>query len=959
MEEAVLRPPRRHTRSLLGIFAVVVSIGLVWPAAIAARGSSASESASTLDARAERSPTVRGQGTKALEAGRGHGPTKPLQKVTVDDTKRLGAGAPTDAPNPDVVTPQGVTPNPVLATGSGAPAATSFGPWEGLDQAASGLEPPDPWVAVGPDDVVQTVQSKLRFTNREGASTAADLDIFEFFDLGDFEIAGSPVAIDGVSDPRWLFDVKHNRWIGSTAAWHCDDDGDIDNPSDDSLGFVFGAISTTGDPTGDYYHFYILYTGYFPHQPTIGTSGDKFTVGVTEHVLGNDATCADSIPPDAGSLTTFDWAQMLTFPALPDVGYEFDFDWFALRPAVSPQGVSNTIFVVGETVDGDDPGCVPDPSDCESNVVYMRITGTNAGAGTSLSAPRDLTNLNIVAAFRDPPPPIQPGSVFPNNTVDRRPTDAIWQDNVLTFASTYPCDPVGGGAENRDCARVTQVETSTATPTLVQDVLIGTTGKDTWYPGIGISGSGILHTVYTVSSATEGMSSFDRYQLPSDSVNTLSAPREIADGGAVAYAGSRWGNYVGLAQDPRDTNAVWQGNQYTKSNGTWGTRVSELQTAGSTFVGIAPVRLLDSRFNIGTTGPFTSSVPKSVDIAGRMGIPNDAVAITGNLTVVGQQAAGYASLTPLPNANPATSTINFPLGDNRANNITSPLSNAGGVSLTYKATPGKQTHFILDVTGYFLNDDTGQTYNVLTPLRVLDTRFDVGLTNAFPANTNRTFQVAGVGAIPATAKAITGNLTVANQTGAGFVTLATNPPPTNPATSTINFPVGDARANGVTVALSSTGKLSAVYKAPPGRTTHLILDVTGYYLDDLNGARFVALAPGRRMDTRFPAPQEGLTGAFAANASRTLIVEPYQGVPANATAITGNLTVVGQTRAGYVSMTQTATNNPATSTLNFPLGDTRANGVTGPLSGAGSVGLVFKASGGLTHLILDVTGYFR
>ena len=335
------------------------------------------------------------------------------------------------------------------------------------------------------------------------------------------------------------------------------------------------------------------------------------------------------------------------------------------------------------------------------------------------------------------------------------------------------------------------------------------------------------------------------------------------------------------------------------------------------------------------------------------------MAITGNLTIVGQQLAGYASLTPLPDDDPATSTINFPLGDNRANNLTSPLSNAGGVSLTYKASPGKQTHFILDVTGYFLNDDSGQTYNVLTPLRVLDTRFDVGLNNAFQANTNRQFQVAGVGAIPANAKAITGNLTVVNQTGAGFVTLATNAPPANPATSTINFPVGDTRANGVTVKLSGTGTLWAVYKAPPGRTTHLILDVTGYYLDNLNGARFVAVAPGRRMDTRFPAPQEGLTGAFSANNARTLVIEPYQGVPANATAITGNLTVVGQTRAGFVSMTPVADDTPDTSTLNFPLGDVRANGVTGPLSGAGSVGLVYKASGGLTHLILDITGYFR
>jgi hypothetical protein len=45
--------------------------------------------------------------------------------------------------------------------------------------------------------------------------------------------------------------------------------------------------------------------------------------------------------------------------------------------------------------------------------------------------------------------------------------------------------------------------------------------------------------------------------------------------------------------------------------------------------------------------------------------------------------------------------------------------------------------------------------------------------------------------------------------------------------------------------------------------------------------------------------------------------------------------------------------------LNFPAGDVRANGVTGPLTATGTVGLVYKApSGKTTNLILDITGYF-
>ncbi|MDH5244730.1 MAG: hypothetical protein OEX05_12415, partial [Chloroflexota bacterium] len=104
----------------------------------------------------------------------------------------------------------------------------------------------------------------------------------------------------------------------------------------------------------------------------------------------------------------------------------------------------------------------------------------------------------------------------------------------------------------------------------------------------------------------------------------------------------------------------------------------------------------------------------------------------------------------------------------------------------------------------------------------------------------------------------------------------------------------------------------------------------------------------------------GLEGKFKAKVARTLTVAARVGVPADATAVTGNLTVVNQTRAGYVSLTRTATNKPTTSTLNFPVRDIRANGVTSPIGPGGNVGLVYMAaSGASTDLVLDISGYFR
>ncbi len=76
-------------------------------------------------------------------------------------------------------------------------------------------------------------------------------------------------------------------------------------------------------------------------------------------------------------------------------------------------------------------------------------------------------------------------------------------------------------------------------------------------------------------------------------------------------------------------------------------------------------------------------------------------------------------------------------------------------------------------------------------------------------------------------------------------------------------------------------------------------------------------------------------------------------------AITGNLTVTGQTKAGYLSLTPTSVPNPATSTLNFPLGDTRANNVTVKLGAGGILYVVYQGGSGKVHAILDVTGYFR
>ena len=70
--------------------------------------------------------------------------------------------------------------------------------------------------------------------------------------------------------------------------------------------------------------------------------------------------------------------------------------------------------------------------------------------------------------------------------------------------------------------------------------------------------------------------------------------------------------------------------------------------------------------------------------------------------------------------------------------------------------------------------------------------------------------------------AVTGNLAVTNQSQAGFVYLGPDPA-ANPTSSTVNFPLGDTRTTGVTVALGSGGTLRATFGY--AGTTDLVFDV--------------------------------------------------------------------------------------------------------------------------------------
>ena len=383
--------------------------------------------------------------------------------------------------------------------------------------------------------------------------------------------------------------------------------------------------------------------------------------------------------------------------------------------------------------------------------------------------------------------------------------------------------------------------------------------------------------------------------------------------------------------------------------------------APTTYHPLTPTRILDSRDGTGgLTGKFSSNVARTFQVTGRGGVPSNATAVNGNLTITQQSSLGYLYIGPLAMNNPTSSTLNFPMGDDRANAVTVALGSGGTLSITYAATSsGKTAHVIFDVTGYFTPDASGARYVTLAPTRILDSRDGTGgLTGAFSSHVARTFQVTGRGGVPTTATAVTGNLTVTGQSSLGYLSIG--PVAMNNATnSTLNFPMSDDRANAVAVALGTGGTLSITYAAPTsGPTAHVIFDVTGYFTPGTSGATFVPMTPTRVLDSRNGTG--GLSGAFSSHVARTFGVSGHAGVPSSANAVTGNITVTGQSSPGYLYIGPVAMSDPTSSTLNFPMSDDRANAVAVALGTGGTLSITYAAptSGPTAHVIFDVTGYF-
>lgn len=367
-----------------------------------------------------------------------------------------------------------------------------------------------------------------------------------------------------------------------------------------------------------------------------------------------------------------------------------------------------------------------------------------------------------------------------------------------------------------------------------------------------------------------------------------------------------------------------------------------------------PARFLDTRSGTSTTdgqfrgtGQLGAQSQIELKIAGRGTVPDDATAVTLNVTAIGG-GNGFVTVYPCGDR-PTTSNLNVRNGQIISNSVITRLSETGTVCI-YTQSPA---HLVVDVFNVLSEAAFDPTAR---PARLLETRPNLSTIDGVAAGggalkpgTVMRLQVAGRGDVSAAARTAVLNVTADGAALPGYITTWPCDSPA-PATSNVNFPANTPIANAVVTGLGPDGTVCI----SASTTTNVIVDAFG----ELPPSSYQPLTtPGRILDTRVG----GMTidddfsgGGIKANGSLIeLQVSGRAGIPNGASSVVLNVTVDGPLLPGFITVYPCGEARPLVSNVNYAAGQTLPNLVITELSTSGTV-CIFNSSS--THIVVDVFG---
>ncbi len=225
--------------------------------------------------------------------------------------------------------------------------------------------------------------------------------------------------------------------------------------------------------------------------------------------------------------------------------------------------------------------------------------------------------------------------------------------------------------------------------------------------------------------------------------------------------------------------------------------LQQVVAVGSSFVSVAPVRLLDTR------GGVKPGAGETVEV----GVPSGAGAVVLNVTGTEASGDGFVTVWPCGQERPVASSLNLVAGGTSPNAVVSKVGAGQKVCLFTQSG----THLLADLTGYF---PVGSSFVSVAPVRLLDTRGGV------KPGAGETVEVG----VPSGAGAVVLNVTGTEASGDGFVTVWPCGQE-RPVASSLNLVAGGTSPNAVVSKVGAGQKVCLFTQSG----THLLADLTGYF----------------------------------------------------------------------------------------------------------------------------------
>ena len=511
--------------------------------------------------------------------------------------------------------------------------------------------PPDTNLAVGPNHVVEIVNTDFAIFNKSGSVLYGPVTINTLWSG-----FGGNCQADNDGDPIAKYDSIANRWVISQFA--------VTTPNPDFLQCV--AVSQTADPTGAYYRYSFSYGNSFPDYPKMSVWPDAYYITFNMFNAAGTAFLG-------GQACAYDRASMLTGAAATQQCFNFgttyggllasDLDGSRQPPAGSPN------YIVADGAASNQLAYWSFHTDW-ANAANSTLTGPTTLATSPFTAP-----CGGAAGACVP----QSGTNQQLDTLGDRVMYRLAYRNfgdheaLVVNRSVTPGSSIG--------IRWYELRTGSGTLSIFQQGTYAPDSTYRWMGSIAQDAAGDIGLGYSASSSSLHPQIRYTGRLAGDPAGTMSQGEGSIIAGAGSQTGnlSRWGDYSAIAVDPVDDCTFWYGNEYIPANGSfnWRTRIASFKFPGC---GAPP------------TPDFTiSASPASQTIVqgGSTSYTVTVTAVNGFAGTVNLTASGFGSgasgvLNPTSVAGSGTSTLSVTTTSNAA---TGTFPN-----ITVTGTSGTLTH---------------------------------------------------------------------------------------------------------------------------------------------------------------------------------------------------------------------------------------------------------------------------